>query len=91
VLLLNRVKLPPEALFLIRHQRFHTLNRPGHPYAELLSQFDRNMVPWLARFKELSAYKRRAEPPGGRLKGEAFRKYYDALIRKYIPDGKLRW
>lgn len=91
MLLLNRVRLPQEALFLIRHQRFNALSRPGEPYSELLSEFDHNMVPWLARFKELSAYKRKPDLPGGCLKGDAFREYYDGLIRKYIPDGKLRW
>lgn len=90
--MLNRTKLPPEALFLIRHQRFFALNRPGQPYSELLCESDRMMVPWLARFRELSAYKRmpdQAQPE--RLTGQAFRDYYNGLIRKYIPSGTLRW
>lgn len=91
VLLLNKTRLPPEALFLIRHQRFHALNRTGEPYHKLLSEGDRLMVPWLARFKELSAYKRKPPPPGGRLSGDAFRSYYSGLIAKYIPQGTLRW
>ena len=92
VLVLNRTRLPAEALFLIRHQRFFALSRPGQPYAELLCEGDRMMVPWLARFRELSAYKRtpdQAQP--GRLTGQAFRDYYNGLIRKYIPGGTLRW
>ena len=49
-------------------------------------------VPWLARFKELSAYTRcKPEPEGGRLTGYAFREYYGSLIRKYIPEQQLRW
>lgn len=44
VLALNRTRLPAEALFLIRHQRFHALHRPGQPYDELLCDADRNMV-----------------------------------------------
>ncbi|BDA44886.1 probable inositol oxygenase 1 at C-terminar half [Coccomyxa sp. Obi] len=91
VLLLNKTRLPAEALFLIRHQRFHALNRAGTPYDELLSASDRLMVPWLARFKELSAYKRKPNPPAGRLTGDAFREYYSGLIAKYIPQGTLRW
>ncbi|EIE21644.1 DUF706-domain-containing protein [Coccomyxa subellipsoidea C-169] len=91
VLLLNKTNLPAEALFLIRHQRFHSLNRPGAPYDELLSGSDRLMVPWLARFKELSAYKRKPPPPGGRLTGDAFRAYYSGLIAKYIPQGTLHF
>lgn len=92
--MLNRTRLPPEALFLIRHQRFFALNRPGQPYAELLSESDRLMVPWLARFRQLSAYRCTdpADPPQQpRLTGQAFRDYYNGLIRKYIPSGTLRW
>ena len=49
-------------------------------------------VPWLARFRELSAYTRcKPEPQGGRLTGDAFREYYGGLIRKYIPEQQLRW
>ena len=49
-------------------------------------------VPWLARFKELSAYTRsKPQPEGGRLTGDAFREYYSGLIRKYIPGEHLRW
>lgn len=91
MLLLNKTNLPAEALFLIRHQRFHSLNRPGAPYDELLSGSDRLMVPWLARFKELSAYKRKPPPPGGHLTGDAFRAYYSGLIAKYIPQGTLHF
>ena len=91
VLILNRTRLPPEALFLIRHQRFIALNRPGQPYSELLSESDQLMVPWLSRFRELSAYKRSDEAPPGRLTGQSFRNYYSGLMRKYIPSGTLRW
>ena len=91
VLILNRTRLPPEALFLIRHQRFYALNRPGQPYSELLSESDQLMVPWLSRFRELSAYKRSDAAPQERLTGQAFRNYYSGLMRKYIPSGTLRW
>ena len=91
MLILNRTRLPAEALFLIRHQRFFALNRPGEPYSELLSESDQLMVPWLSRFRELSAYKRSNLAPQERLTGQAFRDYYNGLIRKYIPSGTLRW
>ena len=92
VLLLNRTRLPPEAMFLIRHQKFRALTRAGKPYNELLTPADRELVPWLKRFRELSAYKRTLpQPPGGMLRGEAFHKYYSSLIKKYIPQSVLRW
>ncbi|KAK9811675.1 hypothetical protein WJX72_008154 [[Myrmecia] bisecta] len=89
VLLLNRTELPPEALFLIRHQKFAALTRPGGAYADLLDADDRHMLPWLQRFQELAAYKRK--PLEGRLSGQAFKDYYSRLIAKYIPQGAMRW
>jgi inositol oxygenase len=85
----NRTALPPEALFLIRYQKFKALLRSGKPYGELLSAFDRSMLPMLERFQQLAAY-RRADIPN-RLEGQDLRDHYDALLRKYIPQGRLRW
>lgn len=89
VLAMNRTQLPPEALFLLRYQKFGALLRPGQPYGELLSPFDRSMLPTLAKFRELSMYRRREVP--GALEGEALKAHYDMLLAKYIPQGKLRW
>jgi len=85
----NRTLLPPEALFLIRYQKFAAVLRPGQPYGELLSQFDRNMLPMLEKFREIALYKRADVP--GRLEGDELRQHYDELLLKYIPQGKLRW
>ncbi len=85
----NRTMLPPEALFLIRYQKFAAVLRPGQPYGELLSPFDRGMLPMLEKFRDLATYKRVEVP--GRLEGDALREHYDALLAKYIPQGKLRW
>ena len=89
VLLLNRTRLPPEALFIIRHQKFAAAERGA--YSELMSASDRALLPWLPRFRELSRYKRRPAPPGGHLSSAAFREYYGRLIAKYIPSGVLRF
>jgi inositol oxygenase len=89
VLALNKSSLPPEALWLLRHQRFAALLRPGAPYGELLSDFDRAMLPALGAFREATAYRRREVP--GRLEGAALRGHYDALIARYLPPGPLRW
>lgn len=90
VLCLNGSRLPPEALFCLRHQRFRALLRPGSPYAELLSAWDRAQLPRLARFQELVAYHRRELGPGA-LHGEALRAHYSALLDRYIPQRVLRW
>ncbi|GAB4821790.1 hypothetical protein N2152v2_008836 [Parachlorella kessleri] len=89
VLLKNKVQLPPEALFVIRYHRCAVLLRPGSPYTELLSAADRRCLPWLRRFREVARYVRQELP--GRLEGEELRQYYDGLVEKYIPQGKLRW
>lgn len=89
VLARNRTLLPPEALFLIRYQKFGALLRPGQPYGELLSQFDKAMLSKLSKFTELAAYRRKELP--GRLEGQALQDHYDALMAKYIPQLKLRW
>lgn len=64
VLRLNRVSLPPEALFCIRHMKLRCVFRPGGPYSDLLSEFDRVQLPRLAKFQQLCSYRRtpRAEP-----------------------------
>jgi len=85
----NQTLLPPEALFLIRYQKFAAVLRPGQPYGELLSQFDRNMLPMLEKFREIAKYKRADVP--GRLEGDELKPHYDQLLAKYIPQGKLRW
>ena len=89
VLLKNKVQLPPEALFVIRYHRCAVLLRPGSPYAELLSPADRRCLPWLRRFREVARYVRQELP--GRLEGEELMRYYDGLVGKYFPQGKLRW
>lgn len=87
VLVLNRCTLPPQALFVLRYQKFFSLLRGS--YKELLNDDDRAHMPWLECFQELSSYKRSELP--GRLEGQELTDYYDALIRKYIPEGLLFW
>lgn len=89
VLVKNGVVLPPQAMFLIRFQKFASLFRSNKPYNELLSRSDRALLPLLKRFRELSVYKQQEIP--GKLSGEEFFSFYDSLISKYIPQKKLRW
>jgi hypothetical protein len=89
VLVLNKTRLPPEALFVLRYQKLLAVSRPGGAYHELLNDFDRAMLPWLARFQELAAYKRR--PVEGALTGPALTEYYSRLLTKYGLNGALRW
>jgi inositol oxygenase len=88
LLLMNGTKLPPEALFIIRYHKFLSLD-VSHNYQALMGPSDRAMLPWLARFRQLSAY-RRIDLPGA-LRGADFKNYYSALLHKYIPAGTLRF
>lgn len=90
VLLLNETKLPSEALFLLRYQRFASLTRPNCSYLQLLSPEDEEMLPLLASFQQLATYKKVALPDHA-LQGEALYRYYDSLIKKYFPVEQLRW
>eukprot|EP00891_Asterochloris_glomerata_P008150 jgi/Astpho2/8150/Aster-03082 len=51
LLVLNRVKLPPEALFVLRHQKFKALMDSRGAYWQLLSDRDVRMLPWLEAFQ----------------------------------------
>ena len=91
MLCLNKTLLPPEALFCLRHQKFAALLRPGAPYTELLSPWDRQQLPRLAAFQRLTAYRRQPPPGEGALEGRALREHYSALLAKYIPQRVLHW
>lgn len=86
LLLLNETKLPPAALFILRHQKFHTLNS----YSALFSPENLSWLPLAGSFRVLSAY-RKVEVPN-RLAPVDLRKHYDHLIAKYLcEDGHLRF
>eukprot|EP00955_Chlamydomonas_euryale_P040906 351841-Chlamydomonas_euryale.AAC.22 len=90
MLLLNDTRLPPEALFLLRHQRFFSLTNPASgAYRQLLSPSDEEMLPLLASFQQLCQYRRVALPPDAALTGDERQRYYNGLIEKYIGPGKL--
>lgn len=81
--------LPPPPALPCSYHRCCVLLRPGAPYSELLCDFDRRCLPWVKRFRELARYTRRDLP--GRLEGAELKAYYDGLLAKYLPQGKLRW
>lgn len=91
-LLLNDTALPPEALFLIRHQKFYSITRPGgSPYQQLLSDEDRSMLPLLASFQKLAAYRRVTLPAESALQAQAQLSHIDFLMQKYMVHKQLAW
>lgn len=76
----------------LRHQRFYSLTSSAGAYRQLLSTSDEAVLPLLASFQQLSAYRRVMLPPDQALGPQEFRDYYQALIDKYIgKDRKLSW
>jgi hypothetical protein len=105
---LSHASLPPccPRASPCRHQKLQCVFRPGAPYNELLSEFDRVQLARLSKFQQLCTYRRtpRQDPllvpvhatPGAA--GEApmqvapaLKAYYSGLMAKYIPQGALRW
>eukprot|EP00879_Flechtneria_rotunda_P020176 GHRR01021217.1.p1 GENE.GHRR01021217.1~~GHRR01021217.1.p1 ORF type:complete len:639 (+),score=264.32 GHRR01021217.1:1091-3007(+) len=90
MLVLNQTQLPEEALFLIRCQRCTAFTRPGGAYRQLMSDSDRALLPLLAAFQSLTAYRRVQLPPEA-LQGQALVNHYSNLISAYLGDEKLFW
>jgi inositol oxygenase len=89
VLAMNKTQLPPEALFLIRNQKFRSVLKPCQPYHELMSDWDKQQLPRLRKFIDIIEYKKRDahdELPISEIKS-----YCSALIEKYIPQHTLKW
>ncbi|GIL44031.1 hypothetical protein Vafri_1604 [Volvox africanus] len=91
VLMLNRVPLPPDASWILRHAKFLSLTRPHSCYLPLCSGDDLRRLPLLRSFQSMVAYRRMELPEGFALVGEARTSYYTQLIARYIGDGPLQW
>lgn len=89
VLAMNKTQLPPEALFLIRNQKFRSVLKPCQPYHELMSDWDKQQLPRLRKFIDIIEYKKRDTHDG--LLTSEIKSYCTALIEKYIPQHVLKW
>ena len=66
--------------------QFRALSRGS--YTQLLNSGDRALLPLLGAFQDLSSFRKGAERPPQLAEVKA---YYDGLISKYIPDGRLQF
>lgn len=69
--------------------QFLTLEH-SRAYQALMSDNDRQHLPWLLEFRRLANQKPQ-KPFEGPLNDKAANAYYDQLIKKYIPGGQLRF
>lgn len=77
--------LPPEPLAMIRYHSCYPIHREG-AYDYLLSEHDRQMLPWVREFNQYDLYTKRDE----RMDVAALRPYYESLIAQYFPQ-ELAW
>eukprot|EP00850_Spirogloea_muscicola_P010116 SM000058S18546 [mRNA] locus=s58:504963:507652:+ [translate_table: standard] len=81
VMVRNGTKLPPQALFIVRYHSFYALHKEG-AYQHLLSDSDRQMLPWLHEFNKHDLYSKSKV----RCSIHELRPYYQSLIDKYFPS-----
>ncbi|MDX1902036.1 MAG: inositol oxygenase family protein [Gammaproteobacteria bacterium] len=83
--------LPKEALYLIRFHSFYPWHTPrdGKPrgYTELASAEDWRMLPLLKLFQQCDLYSKKAKLPNK----EQLKKYYDELIKHFIPGRECEY
>lgn len=90
VLVANRekVRLPLEALYIIRYHSFYAWHS-NDAYTELESQYDRSMKGWVKLFNQYDLYTKESI----NFSEDEISKmciYYGKLVDKYLP-GKLNW
>jgi inositol oxygenase len=77
--------LPDEALYMIRYHSFYPWHKEG-AYAHLLSEKDRQMLPWVQRFNPYDLYSKATAKPDK----DQLRPFYQELIDEYFP-AELKW
>lgn len=73
-----------------RYQRCYAMTRPGGAYRCLMAPEDRALLPTLATFQSILAYRRMGLPPNA-LQGQALYDHYDGLINTYLGEEALFW
>ena len=95
LLMLNETLLPPAALFMLRHQKFHTLKTTPSTsgYNALCSPENNSWLPLLSSFRALSTYRKVQLPRDQVLSPLQMQEYYSDLIAKYLggDHGILRF
>jgi len=84
----NNIKLPKEAMYIIRYHSFYSWHTPSNNirgYTDLASDYDWHMLPLLKCFQQADLYSKTDDIPCINMIKQTFSK----LIDKYIPRGKL--
>jgi inositol oxygenase len=81
----NQMKLPDEALYIIRYHSFYAWHKEG-AYEYLANDRDREMLPWLKTFSTFDLYTKHQSAPSPDIL-----LYYKKLIEKYLGTDLLRF
>jgi inositol oxygenase len=77
--------LPEPALYMLRYHSFYTWHQQG-AYQHLVSDHDKEMLPWVKKFNPYDLYSKGAAKPNVK----ELKPWYDELIAEFFPD-KLDW
>jgi len=72
--------LPEEALYMLRYHSFYAWHQQG-AYGHLLSDYDREMLPWVKKFNPYDLYSKGASKPNVK----ELKPYYEDLIAEFFP------
>lgn len=77
--------LPPEACYIIRYHSFYPAHLHG-AYKYLMSDNDKQMLPWLELFRRYDLYSKTEE----KLNLDALMPYYEDLVSEFFPS-EIDW
>lgn len=77
--------LPEEALYMLRYHSFYAWHQQG-AYEHLMSEYDKQMFPWVKKFNPYDLYSKGAAKPNVK----ELKPYYDDLIAEFFPP-QIDW
>ncbi len=77
--------LPEEALYMLRYHSFYAWHQQG-AYEHLMSEYDKQMFPWVKKFNPYDLYSKGAAKPNVK----ELKPYYDDLIAEFFP-AQIDW
>tara|TARA_Y100000816_G_C26101420_1_gene583867 strand:- start:1178 stop:2971 length:1794 start_codon:yes stop_codon:yes gene_type:complete len=86
ILLYNKIKLPPEAFYIVRYHSLY-LYHEKNEYKHLMNEKDHNYKSILKNFNKYDLY---SKPESKGIISEDIKNYYNILVKKFIPDGKIK-
>ena|ERR1700722_5902659 len=77
--------LPKQAAYIIRYHSFYAAHC-DEAYQELMSDYDKEMIPWLKLFSNYDLYSKSEVP----LNIDELKPYYEDLVAEFFPS-EIQW